>query len=190
MQGTCAIGRPPGAPVLPDRAPGGGWVRSAGAGGAACGRPGHARSPSPVGACAGDDRGVGDAGARTWGRQPSARVLTGAHLPHPAWRTRAPNPRRPAPAREASAWAVDCRSSGGTCVREATSRVGRNGPFARRLAGARRDPARGAANRKVVSLGSAASAASTPTGSGSATASATPRASSSMPTTSPTSTSP
>ena len=58
------------------------------------------------------------------------------------------------------------------------------------LAGARRDPARGAANRKVVSLGSAASAASTPIGSGSATASATPRASSSTPTTSPTSTSP
>ena len=50
----------------------------------------------------------------------SARGSAGARLPHPASRTRAPYPRRRAPARGASVWAVDCRSSGGTCVREAT----------------------------------------------------------------------
>jgi hypothetical protein len=189
MHGALGSSRPPGAPVLPDRAPGGGWVRSADAGGAACGRPGRAGRPSPVGAGAGDDRRAGGGGARTWGRQPSATGLTGAQKPHPAWRTRAPNPRRPAPARGASAWAVDCRSSGGTCVREATNRVGRNGPFARVLARPSRDRPRGAADRKVVLARVAASAAATPIASASATANATRRASSSTPTTSPTSTS-
>src|SRR4051812_10745108 len=115
-------------------------VRSAAAGGGASGRPVREARPFRAGACACDDRWVGGAGARTWGRRP-AEGTAGAWLPHPAWRTRAPYLGRPAPARGASAWAGDWRSSGGTCVRKATSRVGRKRPSARRLAAAARDPA-------------------------------------------------
>ena len=79
---------------------GGRMVRPAAAWGWASGRPVRAAGPFPVGGCAGDDRRVGGAGARTWGRHWPAVGTAGACLPRPAWRTRALFPWRPAPAAE------------------------------------------------------------------------------------------
>ena len=141
-------GRPP--KVLPaggrrPRSRPGGWGDSLGG----CGAPGDeparrrpVRGARPVlgGAGARYDRPAGDAGARRWGRwTPAARKRTApvpraagrrspATLPHPALRTPAPYRRRCAPVLRRSASAGGgMRSVGGTCVREATTAVGRNG---------------------------------------------------------------
>jgi hypothetical protein len=101
-------------------------------------RPVASARPFPGGAVARCDRSAGGAGARRWGRSgPGAqerpdrltRALrrSPATLPHPAWRTPAPCLRRHAPARGTSACAGGgMRSAGGTCVRKATTAVGRN----------------------------------------------------------------
>ena len=104
--------------------------------GPACGRAVRAARAFRPGDGAVDGRPSGDGGVRRWGRsarrgarpagKPVVRWPTGAWLPHPASRTRAPFPRPREGARRASAWAGRSSSTGGTCVREGTVTVGRN----------------------------------------------------------------
>jgi hypothetical protein len=117
----------PAAPVLPDQgSPAGRSLVSAAP---CCGevpawyRPVLARGPRRAGA-SGDDRVVGDAGARAWGRRAGGAARERG--PHPASRTRRPYRRPSAPARGASACSGDVRSLRGTCVRETRVGVGRN----------------------------------------------------------------
>ena len=136
--GPRGVGSPSGAPVLPER--GAVRLRSAPAPAvrpASC-RP--VRGGGPCRSCAhvADDRAGGGAGARRWGRwtarsvrapagEPVPAVPRGRGLPLPASRTRVPCRRPLAPARGASDCLAGVSSAWGTCVREGTEAVGRNG---------------------------------------------------------------
>lgn len=91
------------------------------------------------------------AGARDRWEAPPGATAPARRWPRPGWRTRAPCRRRPASARGASAW-VDGWSQGGTCVRKATIRVGRNRCSRGSGEGGRPDVPRGRAKNVRSSL--------------------------------------